>query len=260
MIKYRMLAYEESGHGPPLVLLHAYPLSSQMWEAQRHGLSDARCVIAPDLPGFGRSPRLTPPSIAGMASAVLSLLDRLHVREPVIVGGLSMGGYVAFEILRQAPDRVRALGLFSTRAGADAPPQREARVKTIEKIQRDGLAPVLEATLPKLVGKTTLEQRPAVVARVRELMQAQAPEGVADALAAMGQRADSSDLLPGIRVPTLILAGDEDTFIPLDHAQQMQRQIPGARLDVITEAGHLINLEQPAAFQDALRRWVAGIA
>ena len=234
------------GAGPPVVLLHAFPLSGAMWNAQLRPLSRQARVIVPDLPGFGRSPRLATPSIAGMAQALARLLDDLDVREPAVVAGLSMGGYVALEFWRQYPERVRALGLLSTRAGADSAPQRRTRAQLARDVRAHGVAPLARAMAPKLVSPATRRRRPEVVRRLRWLMRANRPGGVADALSAMAQRRDSTPLLRRIRVPVLIVAGLDDAVIPVEEARRMRRAIRTAVLHVLPRAGHLLNLEQPA--------------
>jgi pimeloyl-ACP methyl ester carboxylesterase len=251
-----MLTYEAVGDGVPVVLLHAFPLSHAMWRADAERFAQFGRVITPDLPGFGRSPRQSPPSIPTMASAVSELLDGLSVREPVVLAGLSMGGYVAFEVVRQFPKRVRALGLFSTRAVADTPDQRENRLKAAEQIRREGLGPLANAMLPKLLGRTTLSTHPSVAEAITEQILSNDPGGVADSLLAMAQRRDSTSLLSSIACPTLVVAGGEDAFIPATEAEGLQRQIPGAHLEVIARAGHLVNVEQPAAFQASVERFL----
>ena len=255
-----MLAYEAAGRGVPFVLLHAFPLSRAMWRAELEAFGKSARVIAPDLPGFGQSARQAEPSIPQMAQALAELLERLAIREPAVVAGLSMGGYVAFEFLRQFPQRVRALGLVSTRAGTDTPEQREQRVNTAERIRREGLSSLASSMLPRLLGKTSLASNQALATAVSQQILASDPDGVADALLAMAQRRDSTALLASISCPTLIVAGQEDAFIAPEQAEQMQRQIPRAQLAVIPKAGHLVNLEQPAAFHQALERFFHGKA
>lgn len=255
-----MLAHETAGKGIPFLLFHAFPFSSTMWAAEIPRLAKMCRVVAPDLPGFGRSLRQEKPSIAGMAREAAALLDQLGIREPVAVGGLSMGGYVAFELLRQFPERVRALALLSTRAAADTAGGKAKRLKTVEEIRAKGLEPFSRAVLPNLVGKTTLGSRPEVCRRVAELILSNEAGGVADALLAMADRRDSTDLLGLIRVPTLVVAGDEDTFIRMDEAQAMQERIHGCRLEVVPQAGHLVNLEQPIRFQEALEQFLGSVA
>lgn len=242
-----------------LVLIHAFPLSGAMWRPQAERLARSVRLIAPDLPGFGRSARVDPPSVARMAQEVAAELDRLGVREPVVMGGLSMGGYVAFEFLRQFPQRLKGLGLFSTRASADAPAVREGRLKTAEKVRREGLAPFARAVLPKLLGRTTLAARPEAAEEVTRMILSNDPGGVADALLAMAGRRDSSDLLGLIRCPVLIVAGDEDSFLPVSEARGMQERIAGAQMEVIPQAGHLASMEQPAAFQAILEQFLRAL-
>jgi pimeloyl-ACP methyl ester carboxylesterase len=246
-----MLAYEVAGEGTPIVLLHAFPLSHAMWKDQVAPLAKVGRVIAPDLPGFGRSARQPEPSIAEMASSVIGILDALGIQEPAVVGGLSMGGYVALEMWRQRPERIRALGLFSTRAGADTIDQRQARAHLAQTIRTEGLEPLTHTLLPKLLGKTSLTMLPMVMEQVSWLIMANKPDGVADALLAMGQRSDLTSLLPSIQVATLLLAGNEDAVIDPAESEAMQRAIPGATLVRINGSGHLLNLEQPSAFLTA---------
>ncbi len=246
-----MLAYTESGSGTPIVLLHAFPLSQAMWEAQLEHLGSYGRVIAVDLPGFGSSPRQTEPSMPGMAQAVAELLDHLAVEEQISLAGLSMGGYVAFEFVRQFPERVRALGLWSTRAGADTPAQRDKRIQLADIIRNHGLETLPQIIMPKLLGDTTRSTRPSVVELTTNLILANQPDGVADALLAMASRRDSTNMLSSITCPTFILAGEEDALIPLEETQAMQQAIPHARLEIIAQADHLISLEQPEAFHSA---------
>ncbi len=252
-----MLTYQSQGTGIPVVLLHAFPLSHAMWKDLIGPLSRSARVIAPDLPGFGTSPLQSKPSIAGMAREVADLLDHLQVEEPVFLGGLSMGGYVAFEILRQFPGRIRGLGLFSTRAAADTPEAKEGRTLAAEKIRSSGLSLFSREILPKLLGKTALAAQPAVVQEVTAMVQANSRDGVADALIAMAGRRDSGDLLDSIRVPVLIVAGEEDIFIPVADSQSLQRRIQRSRLEVIPQAGHLVSIEQPELFQKTLERFLS---
>ncbi|MBI2871343.1 MAG: alpha/beta hydrolase [Candidatus Omnitrophica bacterium] len=251
-----MLAYEAAGEGPPLVFLHAYPLSSAMWKGEIQVFSRTHRVIAPDLAGFGRSPRQERPSMADMARGVRDLLDALWIREPVILAGISMGGYVAFEFYRQFPERVRALGLFSTRASTDAAGARKGRLEMAKRIRKEGLAFLPDVMMPKLLGNSTRAKNQRLAGALSRLILNNEKFGVADSLIAMAERRDSTDLLPRIMCPTLIVAGDEDEVISLDEAYLMQKGIPHSRLQVIQEAGHLINLEQPEPFQNALDKFL----
>ena len=251
-----MLAHQSYGKGRPVVLIHAFPLSSQMWERGARDLAKTRRVILPDLPGFGKSPRQSKPSIPRMAQEVAELLDRLKIEEPVFMGGLSMGGYVTFEFLRQFPEKVQALGLFSTRAAADTPEVRERRIQNIQKIQSEGLPAFVDKAVANLLGKTTLQSKPLVVREVKEMILANAPEGITDALLAMAERRDSTDLLSSIRYPTLVVAAEEDSFVPVEEAELFAKKIPSAEFHMMKRVGHLTNLEDPSGFQSLLERFL----
>lgn len=246
------LVHREAGSGLPLVLLHAFPLSSAMWLEQRE-LLGARCrVITPDQRGFGGSPLGDdPPSLTECADDVVALLDRLEL-EQVVLGGLSMGGYVAMELLRRAPERVSALLLADTKAEADAPEAREGRMRVAETVEREGTAQLAEQMLPALLGPTTLERRGAVAGRVRGLITAAPPAAVAWASRAMAARADSTETLQGVDLPALVVVGEQDALSPVAQAQAMVDALPQGRLVVVREAGHLSAVEDPGSFAAAV--------
>ncbi len=244
-----MLAYKLKGRGIPILLLHAFPLSSKMWERELDYLSSDFQVIAPDLPGFGGSPVQTGPSIPGMAQEVAQLLDHLKITEPVFAGGLSMGGYVAFEFLRQFPVRVRGLGIFSSRAAPDSPETREKRKKVIQTIEEMGFPAFAKKNVESLLGRTTRAQNPELVNEVIQRIVENRPEGATAALRAMAGRRDSTDLLSSIRFPVLLVSGEENSLVPPEEEEQLHEKISGSELHVVAKSGHLVNLEQPAAFQ-----------
>ena len=191
-----------------------------------------------------------------MAQEIASLLDSIQVKEPAMIAGLSMGGYVALEFFRQFPERVKALGLFSTKAVADTPEAREKRLKTAEQIRQGGLEAFAKTMAPNLVGKSPLQSNPLLVREIKDMITSNKPEGVAAALLAMAERSDSTGLLGSIKCPTLIIAGDEDTLIPFLEAETMHRQIAGSQLHILPAAGHLVNLEQPEAFQKIFEKFL----
>jgi pimeloyl-ACP methyl ester carboxylesterase len=253
------LAYDVRGDGPPVVLLHAFPLGRRMWDAQVEALAPTHRVIRFDCRGFGDSPPgdglLTMERIADDAAA---LLDHLGVGSAVLCG-LSMGGYAAFAFVRRHAGRLRGLVLADTKAEADDEAARAGRAELAERVRREGTSPAEEAFVPRLVGATTLAERPDVVARVRELVRAASPRGIADALAGLAARADSTPTLREIRVPTLVICGDEDSVTPLAGAEALAGAIAGARLAVIPGAGHVSNLEAPAEFGSSLSGFLASL-
>ena len=227
-----------------------------MWRNDIQALSPFAQVIAPDLPGFGGSSGERSSSIAEMAGAVANLLDHLGIREPVFLAGLSMGGYVAFEFLRQFPKRLRGLALLSTRAVSDTSEAKEKRFKGIEAIQTQGLEAYGKKMIENLLGETTRETKPEGVSEVMEMILSNRPEGPMNALRAMAERRDSTDLLSSIPFPVLVAAGEEDTLIKPEDARALHSGIPASELQMIQKSGHLINLEQPVLFQKLLREWI----
>ena len=251
-----MLGCETHGRGAPLVLIHAFPLSRKMWHATAAILKNKFCVILPDLPGFGNSTRQTHPSVPDMAAEMIPLLDHLKIKEPVILAGLSLGGYVAFECVRQFPKRIRALGLFATRATPDSPEARENRFRSIEALEKFGMEPYAKKIVKSQLGKTTQEKHPEILKEAVSIMTANSREGAVDALKAMAGRRDSSNFLDSIRVPTLVMAGEEDALIPLAEMKNMHLKIPGSEFHAVPQSGHLINLEQPEVFHQIFQNFL----
>jgi 3-oxoadipate enol-lactonase len=233
----------------PIVFLHAFPLSAAMWERQVVAMAP-RKVLAPRFPGFGgRPPGGT--SLDEFAQAIVGDMDAAGIDRAVVVG-LSMGGYVAFRLNARHPRRIAALVLANTRSTADDEAGRAKRTGQAERARREGVRWLSDAMIPALLGETTRRERPEVVDFVRGLIAAASSEGVARALIAMRDRADSTPALARISVPVLAIAGEEDTLTPTAGARQIAEGVPNGRLVVIPRAGHLSNLEDPGAFNDAL--------
>ncbi|MFC4057455.1 alpha/beta fold hydrolase [Planomonospora corallina] len=241
-----------AGEGTPVVLLHAFPMSSAMWLAQREGLAAECKVITPDLRGFGGSPLGDDePSLDVMADDVARLLDEEGV-ERAVVGGQSMGGYVAMALCRRHPDRVLGVVLADTKATADPEAARANRERIASAVLDRGTSVLVEEVLPGLVGPTTKQRRAMVLGRIRGLVQAAPPAAVAWAQRAMAARPDSFDTLRGLKVPALVIVGEEDELSPVSDAEAMAEAVPDGRLAVIEKAGHLSAIEQPEAFNRAV--------
>jgi pimeloyl-ACP methyl ester carboxylesterase len=250
---------DTGGNGVPLVLVHGFPLDRTVWTAQATGLAGAARVIAPDLRGFGESPMPDgPATMYDYAADVAALLDALSI-ERAVIGGVSMGGYVAFAFRRLFPGRVTALVLVDTRPGPDSPEARRARDDAAAVARTEGVAAVAARMLPKMLAPETAEKRPEVQRSLHALMARQSRAGVVAALAAMRDRPDSTPDLARIAVPTLVVAGAEDALIAPSESEAMAKAIPGARLAMIAGAGHLPNWEAPNAFNDAVRAFVASL-
>ena len=249
-----------SGAGTPLVLLHAFPLDGRMWAPQVEALAGSYQVIVPDLRGFGAA-REQAVEEAGMdllADDVARLLDDRGL-DRVVLGGLSMGGYVALAFVRRHPDRLGGLLLLDTKAGADSEQAWADRRAMAERVLAEGTGFVPEVMLPRLLGKTSLEERPELVERVAALIREQDPRAVAGAQRGMAARRDATDVLAGIAVPTLVVTGEEDTVTGPEVGRELAAAIPDARFLLVEEAGHLSSLERPEVVNEALLDFLAPI-
>jgi pimeloyl-ACP methyl ester carboxylesterase len=194
-------------------------------------------------------------TIDDYAADVIDLLDGLHIDDAVVCG-LSMGGYLAFALFRHGPSYFRGLVLADTRSQADTPEALEGRKKMLAVVDRQGPAAVVEEMIPKLLGATTRERRPDLVERVRGIALSNSSESIAGAIRALMSRPDSTPLLGSIRVPTLVIVGEEDVLTPPSHAEEMHTLIAGSELIRIAGAGHLSSLEKNEAFNAALARFL----
>jgi 3-oxoadipate enol-lactonase len=254
MLSYRKLG---EGTGDQVVLLHAFPLNGRMFEPQMEAVAETRRLVAPDLPGFGRSPR-TPaqPDVRYYAECISGLLDRLGL-ERVILGGVSMGGYVAFECMRLFPERVSGLILADTRPEPDSEEMRENRKKMAQRVAEEGVEVLIELQMERLLARSTLENDEEVVEKVRTMILESSPDGVVAALGAMRERQDSTSLLQKINVPTLVIGGEEDAISSPEVMAAMAGKIPNSRHLNLPRAGHLSNLEAPKEFNAALKEFLA---
>jgi 3-oxoadipate enol-lactonase len=248
------LNWREAGSGTPVVLLHAFPFSSAMWEPQLSSVPAGFRFIAPDMRGYGSSsaaPGGEDYTMISFARDVASLLDHLEV-ERVALCGVSMGGYVAFAFWRAFPSRVLGFVLSDTRATADTKETRAGRYELAEKVNEQGAAAVRDALMPKLLSPATQRERPHVVEQVRSMIEVAPGESLRQTLIGMAERPDSEPLLRMIAVPTLVLVGADDTITPPGDAQLIARGIRGSRIESIADAGHLPNLEKPGEFNHSM--------
>jgi pimeloyl-ACP methyl ester carboxylesterase len=254
------LRYDDAGKGPAIVLLHGYPFDRSMWREQIEFLSTRGFrVVAPDLPGMGEtktSAQITP--MEEMARDVTALMDKLAI-EFAVICGLSMGGYVAFDFVHLFPTRVRGLVLAGTRAPADNEQERQVREQQVQTMLRAGMVPISIATLPKLLAPKTLGEKPDVVKRVRHMIVWSDPCGAAAAQRGMAARRGYTEDLPNIAVPTLIIVGREDPIRPVADSSYMRDRIRQSGLEIIEDAAHMTNMEQPEKFNQILLEFLTGL-
>jgi pimeloyl-ACP methyl ester carboxylesterase len=227
-----------------------------MWSRELAALSRRHRVIAPDYRGLGGSaPSGRPSTMEVLAEDVRALLGHLRV-ERVAVAGLSMGGYLALELYRQAPAIFRGLALCDTKAGADTAEGKAGREKFAVTALEKGLGWVTDEMIPKLLRP---DADPAAVKEVRDLIRQGTPAGVAAAQRGMAERPDSTPTLATVTCPTLVVVGDADALTPLAESEKLAAAVKGAKLVRIPRAGHLSNVENPAAFDAALSAFVDGL-
>lgn len=234
----------------PIIFLHAFPYRPAIWDDQLEVVR-GQPVLLPDILGFE--------SLENAAAQVLVEMDSLGWEKAVFVG-LSMGGYVIFRLWKQGPERFIGMVLADTKATPDTPEQKANRATAAERIRAEGMGSFAEGALLTHLGVTTRAQRPALVEQVRQTLLAASPDKTIASLKGLADRPDSVPLLPGISVPALILVGEEDTLTPPGEAKLMATRIPDSRMLIIPEAGHLANLENPKAFNTALRGFLSELA
>ncbi len=247
--KGQAVQVRELGQGPAVVLVHGYPLDGAMWSGAARALSSHFRVLKPDLPGRGENPTPADGTIEGYADFIGSIVAALP--EPVGLVGFSMGGYVALALMKRGPANVRALALVDTRATADDSAGKAAREQAIATVRSGGAAAIVDGMVGKLVAPDSVKNA-SLVERLRRIVLRQTKETIESDLAAMRDRPDSTDFLPRIGVPTIVLAGDQDALIPPEEARTMAAAIPQARFLSIANAGHLTPMERPGAVASAL--------
>jgi len=252
--------YDDLGRGQPLVLLHAFPLNRQQWKPQHDILSARVRLLAPDLPGFGETPvPVGEPSVDGMADAVAAWLEAIGATEPIVLGGLSMGGYVALAFARRHPAKLKGLILADTRAEADPPEAKTKRAEAIALVEAKGVPALFDGMLPKATSDRTRSESPNVIEELKAIAAMQSAAGTIAGLAMLRDRPDSTESLSSIVVPTLIIVGAEDATTPPALSKAMAAAIPNSTFIEIAGAGHFANAEAPAEFNEAILGWLKGI-
>ncbi|MFN3345483.1 MAG: alpha/beta fold hydrolase [Chloroherpetonaceae bacterium] len=231
-----------------VILLHAFPLSAEMWSRQLDALADnGYAALAPNAFGFNDSPPKENWTFNDYADALNDLMHALEISQATLVG-ISMGGYKAFAFWRKYPEKVRSLVLCATRAEADSPEAKAARYEFIDAVLKNGKEEAVTRMIPKLLGETSHRTRPELVKRVESIIRQQSPASIAETLKALAMREDSTSLLASITVPTLVVAGAEDALMNAAVMKVIHDGIPNSQMKIIDGAGHLPNLEQPDIF------------
>lgn len=254
----KMNYIDTGGQGTPALLIHGFPFNHTMWQPQIDALGDSFRLIVPDLRGCGDSDAPEDRSSYSMdvfANDLKGLIDELGLDKVVLVG-LSMGGYISFAFLRKYRDNVAGLVLADTRAEADPPEAIEKRTKQQDQVAREGTSGLIDALTPALLSKTTMDEKPEVAARLKEVMDNPAA-GFIGSLEAMKQRSASTNDLAGISVPTLIVNGENDPLMPMEVARGLHEAIGGSELVAIPSAGHISNMEGPEDFNRALEGFLS---
>ena len=254
------MAYDDNGSGPALLLIHGFPLCRRMWHPQIKALVDAGFrVITPDLRGFGESDTPEGPySMELFADDMVELLDHLGI-EKAAVGGMSMGGYILFNLLERYAERISGACFITTRANADDEAGRERRLALARDVLKFGPQVVADAFEKLLFAEESLVERPKLVGEVYGWMTANDSRGIAGGLLAMRERKDYTPLLGSFNVPALAIGADGDKAAPPDNARTIAAGIPGCRLAIIPYAGHMANLENPGAFNAALLEFLRSL-
>jgi 3-oxoadipate enol-lactonase len=248
--------FQEHGDGEPVLLVHGFPLSGELWRPVVERLGDGYRLIIPDLRGHGRSEASVTASMGRFAEDLAALLDHLGEQRPTVVVGLSMGGYVAFEFVRRHPERVRALVLANSRAAADSEEQARGRYESAERTRREGSRAVADSMLGKLFApRASADLR----SRWYAIMAESPSTGLAAALLAMASRPASIETLRGFERPVLVIAGENDAIASLADAEEMLRAAPDSRLEIVEDAGHMTPVEQPERFTTLLRSFLEAL-
>jgi len=252
------LSYQLSGTGQTIVFLHPFPMDHRLWQSQIEHFAPHHQVLTPDLRGFGDSDGFgaQTPSIEQMADDLNALLDVLKITEPIILCGLSIGGYVALRFAQKYFSRLQGLVICDSRAQADTDETKAGRDRMIAFAKEYTPAEIVQKVLSGLLGKTSLRTRPELVERVQEIGSSQSRQAILDALVALRDRPDATDWLPQIAIPTLLIFGEEDALAPSHVIETLHTGLPQSELIKLPQAGHFSNLEQPELFNAALENFL----
>jgi pimeloyl-ACP methyl ester carboxylesterase len=243
------------------MLVHGFPINMGMWANQVQAFAGAHHVIAPDLRGFGETD-VTDGEVTmeRFADDLAALLDVLEIEEPVVLCGLSMGGYIAFAFWHRHRERLKALVLSDTRATADTPEAAQGRREMADRVLSEGPTPIVEQMLPKLVSTATLRDHPEVADQLKAMMMGTSPASIAAAARGLAKRNDWTEQLGEMDLPALVICGAEDAITPAQEMKQMAAAMPDARYVEVPNAGHVPPMEDPVTFNNALTKFLHELA
>lgn len=255
------VSYSDEGavDAPVVIFIHGFPLNKSMWDLQLEALKDEYRVIAYDIRGHGDSDHGKEDfSIDLFASDLISFMDNLKIRKAVVCG-LSMGGYIALNAIGNYPERFDALILSDTQCIADTPKIRENRLTAIENIKKNGLEDYAHESIKNLFAPVSLLTKDTEITSVREMIVNTSNLSIYNTLHALAIRKDTSGILSHIKIPVLILVGDEDKITPPEMAESMHKKISGSQMNIIEHAGHLSNMENPFEFNYQIRKFILSV-
>lgn len=254
------LSVNDVGQGSPILFVHGFPLDHTMWREQVADLSrDHRCIV-PDLRGFGQSTVTEGKvSMEQFADDLVALLDGLAITEPIVLCGLSMGGYIAWQFARRHAPRLKAIILCDTRAVPDSAEAAANRLKLADDVVRSGPELVANAMLPKLFSERESNRRSILKEELRRVILATDPRGIAAASRGMAERADARPWLATIGCPALVLVGEQDIISPPAEMSEIAAALPHATFRLIPDSGHLAPLENPPSVNAAIRSFLTTI-
>ncbi|MGZ4822880.1 MAG: alpha/beta fold hydrolase [Terriglobales bacterium] len=254
------ISYQMMGEGPDVVLLHPFPADHGVWRPAAALLESRYRLVLPDLRAHGESGvGEGPATMEKHAADIARVMDDAGVGKAVLAGE-SIGGYILFEFWRRMRERVSALILCNTKAGADSEEARANRLRSAEDVEKRGVEPFIESMIPKLLGESTRSNRPDLVDAARAMMVKMTPAGIAATQRGMAARPDSTPTLATMNVPVLIVTGDEDVLTGVAEAELLQRHIPGSTLKVVGRAGHYTVFEQHEQAARLVRQFLDSLA
>ena len=252
------VSYNDHGpdDAPAIIFIHGFPLNKSMWDTQVEALKENYRVIAYDIRGHGNSdPGIDEFFIELFVLDLLRLMEKLRIEKSILCG-LSLGGYIALNAVLKHPDRFDGLILNDTQCIADTPEIKENRCIAIINIKEKGVEQYADESVKKLFASESFTKKKNAITEVKDMITSTTKQSLCNTLHALAERKETCDKLSEINIPVLIMVGKEDKITPIAAAQQMHEKILNSKLEIIQQAGHLSNLENPTAFNAHLVKFL----